>query len=70
MTFKRFARYTWGLAITAAGTGCLYGSGCHMTELQAFAAGVETYTNTIAAEEQDSDISFGDWLLDELELDD
>lgn len=59
--FKKLLR----AAVGVGAAGMLFGASCTASGLRAIAAGVEAATSQL--EQQDNDISFRDWLLNELE---
>ena len=60
-TVKRLLKLTLGLGVT----GTLFGSTCSSPELGAVVAGLEAAASHL--EQEQDDISFGDWLRDELD---
>ncbi len=57
------------MAAVFGGAGMLFASSCSLQEMGAVGAGIDAaagYFNDQAEEDQDDDISFGDWLADEL----
>lgn len=54
------------VAVGMGAAGMVFGSGCGSSGLQAVVAGLEAAASQLE-QERDDDISFGDWLRDELE---
>ncbi len=55
----------WRLSVCLGVAGTVFGTSCSSSQIQALVAGLEAAANTI--DEEDDDISFTDWLVDELE---
>jgi hypothetical protein len=58
---SRFCRFS---RLTILTVGLVFGSSCGFAELQAISAGITAAAS--ALDDRDDDISFGDWLADEL----
>ncbi len=54
-----------GTSLAVAVAGTLIGGGCDVADLEALVVGVNAAADHLEGE--DDDISFGDWLRDELE---
>lgn len=50
-----------------AGGGMLFAAGCDVSRLQALADGLTEVARTLDSGNNNNDISFGDWLLNELD---
>ncbi len=56
-------------AAVVGGAGMLFASSCSLQNMEAVGVGIDAaagYFNDQAVEDEDEDISFGDWLADEL----
>ena len=67
MTWKATIKDGWRVAVTLCAAGTLYGSSCSSREIETVLAGVQAVAEVLDGQSQDDDISFGDWLQDELE---
>jgi hypothetical protein len=56
----------WKCAAVFAAAGTLFGGGCTSEQIQAIAAGLGALAEQLD-DDYDDDISFGDWLTDEIE---
>jgi hypothetical protein len=50
----------------ALSIGLLSGTGCTEAEIEAVLTGVRILADELSQQQEDEDISFGDWLADEL----
>lgn len=68
---KNKTRNLWKSMLVMTASGSLLATTCSDQQLQAFSVGfnafVDTIDNTRQNQNKDEDISFGDWLLDELD---
>ncbi len=53
-------------AVGALSIGILSGTGCTEEEIDAVLAGITIVADELMQQDEDKDISFGDWLADEL----
>lgn len=58
-------RLLWKYAAGLCAVGMLFGATCSSDQIHAIATGLQAATSEL--DNRDDDISFGDWLLDELE---
>ena len=58
-------RSLWRYMAAVCAAGMVFGSSCSSDQIRALTAGLEAVADTL--NEQDDNMSFGDWLLDELE---
>ena len=71
MNAKRKAKWLLKSVAALSTAGMLFSSNCSSADLEAAFVGLEAAAGHLQHENQDDDISFGDWLLDELnDLDD
>ena len=64
------ARNLWRAMLVFTTSGLFAGITCTDQQLQAFALGLNAFAGTIednTQQDKDEDISFGNWLLDELD---
>ncbi len=67
MVKKTSKQSMWrGLALACA-AGTLFGSSCGSNQLQAVVAGIEAAASELDRTNRSDDISFGNWLMDEIE---
>ena len=64
MQMNRGARYARRALAAVVTTGALFTASCDLADLDAVAVGIEAATDHLNDED---DISFGDWLRDELD---
>ncbi len=55
----------WRLGVCLGVVGTVWGTSCSSSQIQAVIVGLEAAANSL--DEEDDDISFADWLADELE---
>ncbi len=69
MCNKRTARDVLKRAIALSATGMLLAMSCSSTGLQALSDGLDAVVGSLAAADRDrvDDITFGEWLLSELD---
>ena len=65
MQKKRLSNWLWRSVIGLFAAGTLLGTACDQQTLDALTAGLEAAAQQL--QEQDDDISFGDWLESEIE---
>ena len=63
MGIKNRAGYVWKTVAVLAAAGMLFGSSCSLRELEAITVGLDAAAGHLEAED---DITFGEWLLSEL----
>ena len=56
----------WRIVLGLGTTGTLFAASCSSAQIDAVLLGLQVAAETLQAEEDD-DISFGDWVRDELE---
>ena len=66
---KKLTHNLWKSMLLVTASGSLLATTCSDQQLQAFSVGFNAFVDTINTNDQnkDEDISFGDWLLDELD---
>ena len=57
-------RLLWKYAAGLCAVGTLFGATCSSDQIQAIATGLESAASEL--DNRDNDISFGDWVLDEI----
>ncbi|MCH7807771.1 MAG: hypothetical protein IIB60_00990 [Planctomycetes bacterium] len=57
---------TWRAVALTCAAGTLFGASCSSDGFQAVVAGVEAAAQELDRQDRHDDISFGNWLLDEL----
>ncbi len=59
-------RYVFRFVVAVCGVGTLMASSCSLRQLEAISVGLDAATGHLDQADSDDDISFGDWLRDEL----
>ncbi|MGB2986277.1 MAG: hypothetical protein WBE26_10370 [Phycisphaerae bacterium] len=67
MSTKRIANDLFKTAAGLCAAGVLLGSSCSSSELEAIVTGVEAAANSLDNREHEDNITFGEWLLSELD---
>ncbi len=67
MWLKRTANDLLKAAVALTAAGVLLGTSCSSSELQAVVAGLEAVAHSFDDNARDNDITFGEWLLSELD---
>ena len=65
MSLKRTGNKLWRCALGLCVAGTLFGSSCSSEQIEAVAAGLQAAVSEM--DDRDDNISFGDWLMNELE---
>ena len=55
-----------GFILAACASGMLFGATCSSDQIRALTIGIQAATNALDDQDRNDDISFGDWLSDEL----
>ena len=67
MLLKQAKRKLWRGAVALCAAGTLFGGSCSSEQLNAVAAGIGAVADELGHQRADDDITFGEWLLSELE---
>ena len=69
MTMARInsAKNLWRVAAALFAAGTLFSSSCSSVDVEAIVNALEVAAHQLEQQQQDDDISFGDWLRDELD---
>jgi hypothetical protein len=67
MLLKQAKRKLWRGAVALCAAGTLFGGSCSSDQLNAVAAGFGAVADELSHQQTVDDISFGDWLLSELD---
>ncbi|MBU0716858.1 MAG: hypothetical protein KJ749_01305 [Planctomycetes bacterium] len=67
MTWTAAMKDGWRVAVTVVAAGTLYGASCSSQEIGMVLDSVQAVTGVLDGQSQNDDISFGDWVQDELE---
>lgn len=67
MDAYRIAKKLWKMALVASSTAVILSSSCALDDVRTIAAGVENVSRELSNNGSDDDISFAEWLLDELD---
>jgi hypothetical protein len=65
MSLQKTGKTLWRCALGMCVAGTVFGASCSSEQIEAVAAGIQAAASQL--DDRDDDISFGDWLLDELE---
>ena len=66
MNANRFRSMSWKLLAALAAGGAVFGLNCTSEQISAVVAGVGAAADQLG-DSEDEDISFGDWIRDELD---
>ena len=67
MNTTNSAKGLWKVTAGLLAAGTLFASSCNSADIEAIVNALEVAAQQLEQQQQDDDISFGDWLRDELD---